>query len=202
MSSILRHAPVDALPVAWSRSEPRSDAEMRNVVVENAVVVRLVEADGNRRLELDKYEIAKEQHQRRLRDHIKRLHKRELPENPDDWDERQRDAVYLYTGSSPESIFTELTGRGVKPLRSLEVLEELPGEESASLKAVRDVAETVVRLQQSGDNGQSPALQETMEMMGRQMEALQAIVARLETENASMREELDKRRGGRPRKAK
>jgi len=86
---------------------------------------------------------ARESHLRTLRKHLAENTPWSLdaiPEDPAEWDEDLRRVEQVYGGSSTESKFFEMTGRGIKPLVDVQVEDEvLPpplGEHEESVAAV------------------------------------------------------------------
>lgn len=132
---------------------------------------------------------AEEIHDTRLRTWLRDKTKIEPAEDPADWSEQHTKLEKMYGDSSVSSVFRELTesrqfptGRDIRPLRSIEVLDELPPETDERLQMARDVAAELSAVRSTGAPlhvESTTELDEMRMLLAKQSEEIAALKAAL-----------------------
>lgn len=184
---------VDVIP--QSTSIPGNDRPAKRGVSEVTIATKDLPAlRAKVETEWDKFAQATELHEQRKRKFIAEVTGLALPDNRADWAPEHVRAEGQYGLSSPHSVFRELTDRDVRPIRSVEVLEDLPPEQDERLQMARDVARELA--------GFTRSTGPTMEISGSaELEELRAMVREQAEQIKALQARPAPRPRGRPRKA-
>lgn len=124
----------------------------------------------------DLFETASQIHETQLREFVKekvgpsRYSTRDLPESKEDWDEDESRAANWY-GGNPYAEFYKLTkalgkSRGIRPLKYVRVLEELPPIQDERIEQATSIAKAMTTASPTGE------MKQQMEFMKEQNDRL------------------------------
>lgn len=185
---------VDVIP--QGTSIPGNDRPAKRGVSEVTIATKdLPLLQAKVETEWDKFAQATELHEQRKKKFIAEVTGLPLPENRAEWAPEHVRAEGQYGLTSPHSVFRELMERDVRPIRSLEVLEDLPPEQDERLQMARDVARELAGFTQASTGPRFEAQQSS------DLDELRAIVAQQAAQIQALQAQQAPRPRGRPKKA-